>query len=67
MEMYDRNMAHRELKQRAIELRQKGYSYSQIKAELGLSKSTLSNWLYDMPLSEERIKYIQDTFGSDCL
>ncbi|MEN9614061.1 MAG: hypothetical protein RLZZ347_368 [Candidatus Parcubacteria bacterium] len=31
-------------------------SYSQIKEELGVSKSTLSGWLRNMPLSEERIK-----------
>jgi len=43
-------------KNKAIELRKKGMSYSQIKAELGISKSTLSGWLYNMPLSEKRIK-----------
>lgn len=43
-------------KQKAINLRKKGYSYSQIKEELGTSKSTLSAWLCDMPLSKERIK-----------
>ena len=43
---------------KAIELRKKGLSYSQIKAKLGISKSTLSDWLCDMPLSEERIKQL---------
>ena len=32
-----------------------GYSYSQIKKELGVSKSTLSAWLKYYPLSDERI------------
>lgn len=43
-------------KNKAIELRKKGMSYSQIKKMLGISKSTLSGWLNDMPLSEKRIK-----------
>ena len=43
-------------KNKAIQLRKKGLSYSQIKTELGISKSTLSGWLYNMPLSEKRIK-----------
>jgi len=46
-------------KQIAIELRLKGYSYSQIKSELGLSKSTLSGWLKNYPLSEERIRELK--------
>ena len=34
-----------QLKTKAIELRKKGYSYSIINERLGVSKSTLSNWL----------------------
>ncbi len=49
-------MARIKDKSKAIELRKKGMSYSQIKAELGISKSTLSGWLNNMPLSEKRIK-----------
>lgn len=52
-------MAHKDLKQKALNLRSKGYSYSQIKNEIGVSKSTLSNWLYSMPLSEDRIRQLQ--------
>ena len=40
-------------------LRQQGKSYSEIKEILGISKSTLSGWLRDMPLSEERIRALQ--------
>ncbi len=40
-------------------MRQKGMSYSQIKEKLGISKSTLSGWLYNMPLSAERIRELQ--------
>jgi len=46
-------------KQKAISLRKKGLSYSQIKGFLGISKSTLSSWLKDFPLSEERIKELK--------
>lgn len=53
-------MARKIDKQKAVQLRQKGYSYSQIKEKLGISKSTLSGWLCDMPLSEERIKELRD-------
>lgn len=45
---------------KAIELRLKGQSYSQIKNKLGLSKSTLSGWLANYPLSSERIKELRD-------
>ncbi len=47
-------------KRKAINLRLKGASYSQIKTKLGISKSTLSNWLSDYPLSDERIKELRD-------
>lgn len=49
-------MARKVDKEKAIILRRKGMSYSQIKQELGISKSTLSGWLSNMPLSEDRIK-----------
>ena len=47
-------------KEKALSLRKKGMSYGQIKKELGISKSTLSNWLRDYPLSKERIKELRD-------
>lgn len=47
-------------KQKALKLRTQGKSYSQIKSELGISKSTLSYWLRDYPLSPERIKELRD-------
>jgi hypothetical protein len=46
-------------KSRAIFLRKQGKSYSQIKNELGVSKSTLSFWLADMPLSRQRINELR--------
>lgn len=47
-------------KQKALVLRKKGQSYSQIKKELKVSKSTLSIWLKDYPLSKQRIKELRD-------
>jgi len=45
-----------ELRQKAIEMRVKNKaSYSEIKNRLGVPKSTLSYWLRDYPLSDERI------------
>ena len=46
-------------KEKARDLRKKGHSYSMIKTELGISKSTLSGWLKDLPLSEKRISELQ--------
>lgn len=43
----------------AVSLRLKGWSYSQIKEKLGLSKSTLSGWLTNYPLSSKRIQELQ--------
>ncbi len=53
-------MAKKILKQKALDLREKGMSYSEIKLKLSVSKSTLSLWLKDMPLSEERIRELRD-------
>ncbi|PIT87668.1 MAG: hypothetical protein COU31_01820 [Candidatus Magasanikbacteria bacterium CG10_big_fil_rev_8_21_14_0_10_40_10] len=47
-------------KNKAILLRKKGMSYSQIKEELKVGKSTLSYWLREMPLTKERIKELKD-------
>lgn len=52
-------MARYQDRERAIILRKEGMSYSAIKEKLGVSKSTLSNWLSDMPLSPERINRLR--------
>jgi hypothetical protein len=44
-----------EERQKAIALRKKGFSYTQIREQLTVSKSTLSLWLKDFPLSKSRI------------
>lgn len=43
----------------AIRLRSLGKSYSQIKRDLYLSKSTLSRWLKNLPLSKEQINNLR--------
>jgi hypothetical protein len=53
-------MARKNDKITAIEMRKKGMSYSQIKDALGLSKSTMSNWLSSMPLTKEQISGLRD-------
>ena len=49
-------MANFKLRAQAIQLRLEGYTYGQIKRELNLSKSTLSDWLKDLQLTEEQLK-----------
>lgn len=53
-------MAHTELHRKALELRNQGKSYSQIRSEIGVSKSTLSDWLKKFPLSREQIRLLRD-------
>ncbi|MDE2001240.1 MAG: hypothetical protein KGI60_01580 [Patescibacteria group bacterium] len=53
-------MAKFEERSRAIELRKQGKSYSQIKRSIKVSKSTLSIWLQDLPLSERRLREVRD-------
>lgn len=40
-------------------MRMKNMSYNEIKKELGVSKSTLSNWLKGLPLDEDDISMVQ--------
>ncbi len=58
----------RKEKPRAIVLRKQGKSYGDITKELGISKSTLSNWLKNVPYTPsnevlERIKNGQGKYG----
>ena len=47
-------MAKREEYIQSIQLRKKGFSYSQIKNKVNVSKSTLSRWLKNLPLSNNQ-------------
>ena len=49
------------LKEKAINYRKQGYSYNMISGKIGLSKSTLSDWLKEIPYkpNKEVLKRIQ--------
>ena len=51
-----------EEKQRARELRTQGWSYNDILQEVGVSKSTLSLWLRDIPLTDEQTDALSGKF-----
>lgn len=53
-------MAKIKERQKALHLRKLGQSYTQIKQALGVSKSTLSYWLRNYPLSTKRIRELRD-------
>lgn len=53
-------MARFKDREKALALRKQEYSYSQIKKILKISKSTLSCWLRDYPLSKKRIRELRD-------
>lgn len=53
-------MVKRKEKDQALKFRKEGWSYSQIRAIIKVSKSTLSLWLRDFPLSEERVRELRD-------
>ncbi|MFA5349604.1 MAG: helix-turn-helix domain-containing protein, partial [Candidatus Paceibacterota bacterium] len=46
-------------REQAILLRKQGFSYGMIKQIIGVSKSTLSGWLKNYPLSEKRIELLR--------
>ena len=50
------------LREKAISYRKKGYSYNMIKAKMELSKSTLSDWLRDIPFIPN--KQVLERIGS---
>ncbi len=53
-------MARYKDKEMARQMRVEGKSYSEIKEVLKVSKSTLSLWLRDMPLSDTQIRALRD-------
>lgn len=52
-------MARVKDRQKVIELRKLGKTYSEIKRELDIPKSTLSDWLSKYPLTEKQIKLLE--------
>lgn len=53
-------MARQSERERALRLRKKGMSYSQIRGVFNVSKSTLSLWLHNHPLSDKRLRELRD-------
>ncbi|OGG06789.1 hypothetical protein A2872_00990 [Candidatus Gottesmanbacteria bacterium RIFCSPHIGHO2_01_FULL_42_12] len=51
-------MARHEDRRKAIELRLRGFTYSEIRKELDLSKSTLSGWLTNYHLTKDQLKRV---------
>lgn len=46
------------LREQVIKLRLQGQTYGQIRKQLGVSKSTLSDWLSKLPLTDEQLKIL---------
>lgn len=46
-------------KERAIDLRKKGYSYTDILEEVDVAKSSLSLWLKDLPLTKDEQRHLK--------
>lgn len=44
----------------AVKMRREGQSYSYIQKRIGVSKSTLSNWLKEIPLTDTRLRELRD-------
>lgn len=53
-------MARKKDKEKAIQLRLEGKSYGEIGKKLDVGKGTLSSWLRDYPLPEERMRELRD-------
>lgn len=53
-------MAKTALRAEVIKLRLQGYTFGQIKRELGVAKSTLSGWLRNLPLNERQLELLAE-------
>jgi transposase-like protein len=52
-------MAKRDIKEKVLQLRAEGKSYSQIREVITVSKSTLSVWLKNKPLTPSQLEMLQ--------
>lgn len=52
-------------KEKAIELRKKGYSYKDIMSEVKVAKSSISAWLKDLPLTTDEKRYLRKRLDSN--
>lgn len=53
-------MTNLDLKRKAVTLRREGKTYGEIREQLEVAKSTLSDWLKDIPLTEEQMLHLKD-------
>ena len=58
-------MTYIQLRQRAILLRKQGKTYSEIRRELRVAKSTLSDWLSKYPLTPEQLVLLSKTISTN--
>lgn len=52
-------------KEKATKLRKDGFSYKDILSEISVSKSTISNWLKDLPITPEEKKLLKERADSN--
>lgn len=52
-------------KEKAVKLRKEGYSYKDILSEIHVAKSTISNWLKDLPITSEEKKLLKERIDSN--
>lgn len=53
-------MARKALHREAITLRKEGKTFTEIKLQLGVSKSTLFSWLHDLALTKEQLSVLSE-------
>jgi transposase-like protein len=58
-------MAHLLLRQQAIKLREQGKTYSEIRRELKVAKSTLSDWLTNYPLTSIQLTLLNKSISKN--
>src|ERR1700730_2355292 len=60
---YGVRMAKMSLREQAVRLRLEGCTYSQIKRDLGVQKSTLSGWLKNLELNSEQLDKMSENIN----
>lgn len=65
--MFNYYMAHPSfIKQKAIQLRKQGISIPKIARQLGIAKSTASNWVSSLPLPEHILRHLSENSLTGC-
>lgn len=53
-------MANKALRLQAVQLRKEGKTFTEIKLALGVSKSTLFDWIHDLPLTSVQLQLLSE-------